>query len=339
MSQRTPVNIALVGLGNHGRTIQQSAVDTPDVKVVAVFDPNDEEASAAALRFDCPQMASYEEILAMEHVEAVVLTTPNRLHRAQVEAAAAAGKHVLVEKPIANTMEDGHAMRHVMESAGRKLMVGHNMRRNPAIRRAHALIREGRIGTPVSTEIHYSAPGGLFLAEGAWRLSPTECPLLPVMQLAIHGIDQVQALYGNFAEVHAYSRAVVVKGGAVDQVSAVWRTHDGHHGTLTSNYCSSVQFTTRFTGTDGTLFTTPHRFSLTRREDTDGKGEGPAYKEDYRDQDGHSFQEQMQVFADHIRLDTPSETDAKTGLSALAVVEALFKSTQSGKPETVEVVE
>ena len=47
----------------------------------------------------------------------------------------------------------------------------------------------------------------------------------------------------------------------------------------------------------------------------------------------------MRVFADHIRLDTPSETDAIAGLSALAVVEALFKSTQSGKPETVEVVE
>ncbi|MEL0251817.1 MAG: Gfo/Idh/MocA family oxidoreductase, partial [Novosphingobium sp.] len=102
-----PLNIAMIGCGRISLSHLDAIAARPlDAQVVAVVDRDLDLARKAAERFGAPAFATLEEVLAIAHVDAVLLATPNHLHAAQAMAALKAGKHVLVEKPAAETGED-----------------------------------------------------------------------------------------------------------------------------------------------------------------------------------------------------------------------------------------
>jgi len=330
-----PVRIGLVGLGGHGRTMQHAAEVASTVQVVAVFDVDEDEARAAAVRFGCDAAASYEAMLARDDLEAVALETPNYLHRAQAEAAFAAGLHVCVAKPIANTVAEGLAMVEAAEAAGRILMVGHNMRLGRAARAARRTLDEGRLGQVVSFEAHFSADNTRRLPRDAWRLRPDQCPLLPVMQLGVHAIDLVHYLDSPIEEVYATARSVTTPSDVVDSVVALFRTERGVTGTLISHYCTPVTFDYRLAGTGGSLRCTPHRYWYRSADDTDMHGDGPAETHDFTPHQLESHVQEMDVFGAAVRTGTAPEIDGWVGLQALAVVEALQRSAETRNPQPV----
>lgn len=321
------VRVALVGLGGHGRTIQQATAEAAGLEVAAVFDVNDDEVEAAVARFGCVRAASYDVLLQRDDLDAVVLVTPNHLHRSQAEAAFAAGLDVFVEKPIANTVADGRAM--VDAADGRVLMVGHNMRFNRSTRLAKQMLAEGRLGQPVSVEIHYSHEGARRLAPDAWRLRPDQCPLLPVMQLGIHGLDLVHDVLAPIEDIGGYARAVLTSGGAVDSVTATFRLANGLVGTMVSNYCTQTTFEIRIAGTEGTVRFTPHRLWYRRAAATDPRGDGDAEDYDFTMHDRESYRLQMEDFGRAVRQRTAPAVDGWKGLQALAVVEALEEAVEA----------
>src|SRR6056297_1915099 len=316
----TPVRVALVGLGGHGRTIQGAAEAAPGLEVVAVFDPDAEEAALAAERFGCEAATSYEELVARGDLDAVSLCSPNFVHRAQAEAAFAAGLDAFVEKPIANTVADARAMVEAAERSGRVLLVGHNMRFGEAVRWGRSMLDAGRLGEVVSVEFHFSSDTALRLPDASWRLRPEQCPLLPMMQLGIHGIDLVHCLLGPIRSVFARARAVTTSEGAVDNVVASFSLEGGALGTMVSNYCSPVEFSFRIAGTEGALSGTPLRLTFEPR------GEGKGETCDASAESFASYTAQMIAFADAVRHRTPPETDGWAGTQALAVVEAMSES-------------
>ena len=321
-----PVRIALVGLGGHGRTIQGAADAAPGLDVVAVYDPNPDEAALAAPRFGCDVVDSYEALLARDDLDAVSLCSPNFVHRQQAEAAFAAGLDVFVEKPIANTVADGRAIVEAAERTGCLLMVGHNMRFGEAIRWGHEVIASGRLGAVVSVEFHFSSDTGLRLPEASWRLRPDQCPLLPMMQLGIHAVDLIHYLVGPIRSVFASARAITTPPGVVDNVVAAFTLDGGELGTLVSNYCSPVEFSFHIAGTEGVLAGTPLVLTFTPRdggdpETHDASAEGFA-----------SYTAQMQAFADAVRGRTTPETHGWAATQALAVVEAMTDSIAQRTP-------
>lgn len=318
------VRTALVGLGGHGRTIRQAAVDAADIEIVAVFDINESEMEEAARHLACETAGSFEELLERGDLEAIVLVTPNALHRPQVEAALDAGLDVFVEKPIANRVADGLAMVEAAERAGRVLAVGHNMRFCRSILNAKQHIEAGAIGRPATIEIHFSADNILHLSGESWRLRPDECPALPVMQLGIHAIDVMHFLFSPVKRVFASGRSVAAPPGVLDSVVAAFGLEDGLEGTLTCNYCSPVRFEFRLSGTDGSLFFTPHRCVLSPSSD---RAEEAL---DYSEFDRESYRLQMEAFAQAVRQRSRPAVDGWAGLEALAVVEAIDRSIQSG---------
>ena len=328
-----PVRIALVGLGNHGRTIQAAADAAPGLEVVAVYDPDDAEAQRSAEHFGCDTSPSYETVLETPRVDAVVLVTPNVVHRAQVEAAFAAGLDVFVEKPIANTVADGLAMVEAAEAADRILMVGHNMRYGEAIRWGKRLIDEGRLGEIVSVEVHFSSDTGMHLPEGSWRLRPDLCPLLPMMQLGIHGVDLVHQLVGPIERVFAQARGVTTPEGVVDNVVASLELAGGALGTLVSNYCTPVQFTLRIAGTEGLLEGSPLIQTFTPR----AGGEEPEVCDTSFDGFA-SYTAQMQAFAKAVQTHRQPETHGWASTQALAVVEAMTDSIARRQPVEVPLL-
>jgi predicted dehydrogenase len=332
----TPVRIAIAGLGGHGRTIQDASAASPDLKVVAVFDPKKDETSLSADRFGCDVSDSYRSLIERDDVDAVVLVTPNHFHLEQTLAALDRGLHVFVEKPIANTVADGLRMVEAAEAAGRILMVGHNMRMSPALEHSREAVAH-RIGQIVSVEVHFSADNTQRMQPDAWRLRPELCPLMPVIQLGIHGIDLVHDLAGPITTVNAVGRAVTTPPDVLDSVSALFRLESGATGTIVSNYCTQIRFEYRIAGTRGMLVGTPHSVWYRANADTDGRGEGPAQTFDYSTIDRASYERQMQAFADAVRVGSTEILGARDGLQALAVVEAMHRSAMNGTAETVPI--
>lgn len=333
--QGPPVRVALVGLGGHGRTIRDATGAAGNLEVVAVYDPNDAEASAAADQFGCPAAPSYGALLERDDLEAVVLVTPNHVHRAQAEAAFARGLHVFVEKPIANTVADGRAIIRASEQAARVLAVGHNMRFSRSARLAKEVLAQGRLGEVVTVEVHFSGDNTRSMPREAWRLRPDQCPLLPVMQLGIHALDLVHFLLAPIADVQAFARSVTTQPGVVDSVAATFRTDGGATGTMVSNYCTPVRFEYRISGTEGSLRCTPHHASFQSSASPDGAGPGPPEEHDFSAFGRESYDLQMADFGHAVRQGTAPVSDGWSGLQALAVVEAMAESVERGGPASV----
>ena len=328
-----PIRLGLVGLGGHGRRIQAAVAAVPALTVAAVFDPDAAEASAAAQRFGCAAAPSFENLLERPGLDAVALVTPNAAHRAQAEAAVAAGLDVFVEKPIANTVTDGRAMVEAAERAGRVLMVGHNIRFGRAARTAKRMLEEGRIGAVVSAEIHFSADNVQKGGYEGWRFEPGGSPLLPMMQLGIHAVDLVHYLLGPIRSVAARARSVLTGPGVVDTVTGLFTTEEEMHGTVVSSYCTPDLFQLRLAGTAGVLVLDwiPHRLTVLPRG---SRTEAPE-EHDFSAFDGEDLALEMQAFAEAIRTRTPAETSGRVGLQALAVVEAMSESARDREEKVI----
>jgi len=330
--------IAIVGLGGHGGSIQRSAEACDAIEVAIVCDTNREEVEKSVRRFNCAGVTDYAEVLRFDGLDAVVLVTPNHLHLEQTLAAFDRGLNVFVEKPIANNVDDGVAMLQAARDAGLKFVVGHNMRYSRAYWRMRELVSEGKLGDIISTEIHFSADNTRWMPKSAWRLRPDLCPLLPVMQLGIHGIDLVQSLIGPIDEVTAMAGSYTTEPGVIDGLVAAVRFANGRLGTIVSNYCTQVAFDFRLSGTEGTIFSTPHRGWFRKSTDTTSQCEGPKERFDFRAYDGESYLLQMEAFAEVLAGSRFSGASAEDAISALAVVEALHQSVEAGRPVRVAPV-
>lgn len=121
-------------------------------------------------------MDSYEALLGDTAIDAVVLATPHSLHADQIVAAARAGKHVFVEKPL--TVTTGEARRAITAcaAAGVVLAVGHNRRLLAQVDLLKRLLDYGTVGRIGLVEANYSTPEALRLPPGHWRRDALECP-------------------------------------------------------------------------------------------------------------------------------------------------------------------
>lgn len=159
---KPPIGVAVVGAGSAGRlhalgyrlanTI--SGEGRRDARLVSVADPNVPLASTTAREFGFERAdTSWEAVVADPEIDAVSVVVANHLHREVVEALLAAGKHVLCEKPLAPTVEDGAAMAAAATTALGIARVGFTYRRQAAVQAIREVIDSGRLGRPV----HFSA--------------------------------------------------------------------------------------------------------------------------------------------------------------------------------------
>lgn len=139
------INVAVVGTGGLGSRQVLNFAAVEGCRVKRVFDLERALAEAAAAPVGAEVAESLEECLA-EDIQAVVVVTPTHQHAPVALAAAAAGKHVFCEKPLARTQADGERMVAAAREAGVRLMVGHVVRFFPAYARAHEYIRSGELG-------------------------------------------------------------------------------------------------------------------------------------------------------------------------------------------------
>ena len=321
------VNIGLVGVANHGRTIFNAIRAAKNLHLSSCYDTNVVAAEQAATESGARLAASYEDLLNDTRLDAVALVTPNHLHAEEVRKAAAARKHVFVEKPISVTVPEGRDMIDVMQAAGLVLMVGHNTRRRKVFRRAKEILEEGRIGKIVGVEGNLSRPAGLQSGLPPWKADPTKCAILPMTQLGIHLVDTVEYLVGPVQRVSCAATNVAMAGGVLDATAALLQLESGVPFALTSYYVSPDAYFLRIYGTEGLLHCYPTRLRL---ELTENGEPASAFEEEFRQEGAASYQLQMREFGECVSGGREPETGGAEGLRALAAIEAMRHSLMTG---------
>src|SRR5436309_875871 len=139
----SPLRFGIIGLGFASTYTIPALATHPRVQIVAGADPRPQARARFAREFDGDVYETADELCASPRVDAVYIATPNELHAEHVAIAAEHGKHVIVEKPMAITMDQCQAMIAAAERNGVVLMCGHTHAFDPPIRAMRALVRSG----------------------------------------------------------------------------------------------------------------------------------------------------------------------------------------------------
>ncbi len=158
------IGVAVIGAGMAGRAHAHGyrsagtvfSTSLPPIRLVSVADINADLAADTALRYGFERSdTSWQDIVKADDIDVVSVVVANSLHREIVEELAAAGKHVLCEKPLAPTTEDAQAMVEAVEAAGIVARVGYTFRRTPGIAAVKEQIDSGRLGRPLYINAQY----------------------------------------------------------------------------------------------------------------------------------------------------------------------------------------
>ena len=196
-----PVKYGIIGCGAIGqrRHIPELAAN-PDAKVVALCDPEPGRAADVAKKFGGQPFMCHEEMLAETDLDAVVVCGPNYMHAPQTLDAFKAGKHVLVEKPMACTRAEAKAMIAAGKKARKFLMVGQNQRLMAAHQKAKQILDTGALGKVLTfrTSFKHAGPDG-WSVDGAksWFFKPEAAVMGVTGDLGVHKVDLMRWMLGQ----------------------------------------------------------------------------------------------------------------------------------------------
>jgi predicted dehydrogenase len=264
----TAIRMAMIGCGQIA-TAHLKAIDTvTGTHVTWCQDIDGDRAAAAAGPRNARHTTDYAEVLAADDVDAVFLCLPHDLHEPCSVQAAAAGKHVLVEKPMALNETEAQRMIDAAQGAGVTLCVGQSTRCMAGMRQAHALLADGAIG-----RVHHVMHQRAFFVDSLstdWRRVESECGGLYLPLFGSHDVDAALWLMSAAAtsparpaKVWSSLRATSQASGGDSDGILCLDFADGRLASFQFSVCSRQQQTeTILVGTDGTLSIKDNRVRL-----------------------------------------------------------------------------
>ena len=222
--------MASLGPGVMGSLFTRLAAQLPNSKLIGVVDVDGERARKQGEQFGVPFTTDYADLLRRDDVEAVVIATPDAGHVAPATAAARAGKHILLEKPLATTSSDAQQILEVCKEAGVTLMVAHCLRFDPHYGEAYRAVRSGRAGDVVHVTARRTTSTG-----DAERLAGR---VSIVFYLGSHSVDAIQWVAGSpIVEVTSASvRKLMARFNVDDTVMSLLRFENGAIGMLENSW-------------------------------------------------------------------------------------------------------
>ena len=345
MIKQDRVGLALIGIGSWSGVIASAAARSKKAKLITCFSRTPEKRAAYSKQYGCDQEKSYEELLKRKDVDGVILTTPNAVHAEQAVLAAQYGKHVFVDKPIANTMADGRRMVEACDKAGVVLLVGQDMRRLSGFRKMKELIDGGAIGKPVMAESNFSAGIGFELTPDKWRWygDDSGCPAGALMTMGVHHADTLNYFFGPIEKVYAYFNKLYIPAEVEDVTMTIFQFESGVLGYLGSSYATPRTNWLYVYGTEAMLlcsvslpnvafdeylkiWTVVDRYTALQLF-----GKGKDKPEEIPLSIGDPILEEIDEFADCIQTGAKPETDGKAGLVALSLIRAAIESARTGR--------
>ncbi|AKU96302.1 Myo-inositol 2-dehydrogenase [Labilithrix luteola] len=234
------IKTVLVGLGRMGKNHLRVLRDTPGIDLKAVVDAQAVQPGDLGSIGFCRTLAELKSI----DFDAAVIATPTATHHAVALELIGMGKHLLVEKPIASTFEQGREVLEAAANRGVKLAVGHVERFNPAVRKLREIIKEGFLGTP----IHFS-----FTRVGGYPETVITGNNV-ILDLAVHDIDVLRSLVGAVKLEHSMCH-VTWRENVFDTAEIFLASSTGASASVHVNWITPTKIRSiRVTGTRGVCF-------------------------------------------------------------------------------------
>ncbi|MCC6626926.1 MAG: Gfo/Idh/MocA family oxidoreductase [Chloroflexi bacterium] len=333
-----PLRVGLIGCGAVAEWHIQSGYQTlpESTRIVATCDPRLERATALAVPLGATPYDDLDRLLADPAVEAVDLCTPHPLHAPQALRALAAGKHVLVEKPLATTVADGVAMVRAAAERGLTLCVSENYPFSEPFRRARALIDAGEIGRVVALRSHrvgYLA--GIWLRDG-WRQDARQAGGGMLLDQGCHYTNILRMLGGPITHVAATAARTRDDWYGEDSAALALRFASGIIGE--GFYCwatrtPAIGVEAYVYGERGSLEVNSQAPALVlHRDDLPGERHVVIETADYM----VAFARIIDDFARAARGERAPTMPGSEGLEDLKVVMAAYRSIASGRLEPVD---
>jgi UDP-N-acetylglucosamine 3-dehydrogenase len=328
--------IGVVGLGRMGTYHLETWEHVEGAEVVAVAEPDADLAHERIGRRPIAHFAHHRDLVSRADVDAICITAPSAQHASIALDAIAAGKHVLVEKPIAPTLEDGLRMTAAARAAGVKLMVGHVERFNPAVGKLRELIADGRIGRVFRAHATRVGPMPLRIQDAGVAID-----------LATHDLDIMQFVLGrDISRIYAEG-AQLSHPTQEDMIACLLRFgDDGPFGLLDVNWLTpEKRREISVIGEDGMLtasyLTQDVWFTESPTKQTTwdelarirGDAEGAALRFALRRVE--PLKAELEAFAACVRDDTPEPITAYDGCRALIAALAVRDSAAHSRPVTL----
>ena len=311
----------------------------PETEVVAICGRRRESAEARAKEAGIAGVriyTDYGEMLRDPNVNAVSVCTPPNLHPAEVIAAAEAGKHIVIEKAVANDLANLRAMQKAVDKAGVKTVVSFVLRWNPQFMWIKRMLSEGALGKLFYAEVDYWHNIGPWYGQYAWNVKK-EVAGSTWLSAGCHAVDAIRwFVEDEIVEVSAYSNKLnadyeydtnvigVVKfaGGAIGKLSSVFDVQCpyqfnvdllGDKGTIRDNRIFAKEF---FAGQTGWI-------------------DVPTIRPDSGDVTHHPFQGEIDHFVECVQSGKESHVNLADAAKTHEVCYALEQSSQTGKPVKV----
>ena len=338
MSQK--INVGLIGAGRIGRVHAENlAYRLPEVNLVAVTDVFLEAAQKCAADFQIPVVAKdHRAILDNDDIEAVIICSSTDTHAPFIAEAAAAGKHVFCEKPIALDLKAIDQALEMVEKSGVKLQIGFNRRFDANFRQARELVANGQLGTPHIVRITSRDPapppidyikvsGGIFL------------------DMMIHDFDMARYLIDSEVEEIFASGGVMIdpaigEAGDVDTAVVILRYVNGAIGTIDNSRQAVYGYDQRvevFGSAGGVVVAnkTPHSAVFSDAEGVHAAKPLYFFLERYND----AFVTEMRAFVEAVQQDKTPPVTGIDGRIPVVMGLAAWKSYRENRPVKLTEIE
>jgi predicted dehydrogenase len=326
-----PVRVACIGMGWWSDVLADAVTRSSKLKIVACFSRSEDKRKAFAKKYGCQAAPSYEAILKDSGVEAIINTTPNDVHLETTRQAAQAGKHVFLDKPIANSVNDGRKITEVCLQAGVVLGLGYQRRRENHFRWVKKQIEAGVFGKMVNAEANISRDRLGQFDLTSWRYTAAGMPGGVMLQIGVHYADVLDYLIGPIKAVSGQFAQLVLPGDNPDVASLVFEHDNGALSTLNASYASASEYyLMNIYGKAATAYYDLHHGLSWLKQGEKKPVAVPCEKND-------TFVEELEEFAAAVRGGPPPEVGGDYATKSLAVIRAGIASAREGR--RIEVAE
>lgn len=206
------IGTAVIGVGTFGQWHARAYSELADTQLMAVADVNVKRAQEVAALYGVEAYADYRALLERKDIDAVSVVLPDHMHKEACMAAAEAGKHILVEKPLAVSVDDAQAIIRTVEEAGVRLMVDFANRWNPPFLHAKAALDSGEIGQPAHVSMKLNDTLEVPLQMLRWSSASSVAWFL-----GSHCVDLLRWLLGDeVVALRAVSRSRILREQGID---------------------------------------------------------------------------------------------------------------------------
>jgi len=347
LTKEGKTGFGVIGCGRISSKHTESIIAVPEAELLAVCDIIPERAQKFGQKYNCQSYLDYRELLKREDIDIITIATPSDDHAKIAIAAAKAGKHVMVEKPMAMTLKDADRMIETCRECGVKLAVIHQNRFNKAVRMLRDAMEDGRFGklTHGQASIRWNRDQNYY-DQASWRGTKLQDGGV-LMNQSIHNIDLLQWMMGPVESVFGYTTTALRKIEMEDVAGAVVRFKNGAIGLIeaaSTIYPKNIEETLNIFGETGSVIV--GGIAVNRIEVWEFPGSEEEKKQIFASQEsdppniyGFGHRAIIEDMINAVKTDGTPAIPGEEGRKALEIILAIYRCQETGEAVKLPMVE